>query len=32
MSNAKKLLWGIFWALYIGLFWVAGVLIRGYMA
>lgn len=29
MNSAMKLLCGIGWALYIGLFWVAAVLIRG---
>lgn len=32
MNSAMKLICGIGWALYIGLFWVAGVLIRGYIA
>lgn len=32
MNRVKKLAWGIAWGVYIGLFWIAGVLIRGYMA
>lgn len=32
MKKMLELFTGIGWALYIGLFWVAGVLIRGYIA
>lgn len=32
MNRVKKLACGIAWGMYIGLFWVAGVLIRGYIA
>lgn len=32
MDKATELLYGIGWGLFIGLFWIAGVLIRGYMA
>lgn len=29
MNSITKLVWGIVWGLFIGSFWVAGVLIRG---
>lgn len=29
MNRVKKLAWGIAWGMYIGLFWIAAVLIRG---